>query len=302
MYPDQTQPVRLPRKPGSRRLLLAVAGATGALVATGAVALAGPHNQAASVLTTNAAQARAAGGAAQPAGGQPGGAQVRNGAATQSLGDSPYRDRRVPRNVRAILHDTQHQTIAVVDITASGGGTNTVAVRAWHLTPGFHAIHIHSVGICDPAGAKPFASAGGHFNPTGQPEGMQAGAFPVLRASADGTAAARFVTDGFQIAQLFGPTGTAVVLHALPDNYANIPTRYSTGGMPGPDAETNMTGDAGTRVACGVLTYPMAATPTASPTSSMPMPSMPTTPTSSMPMPTMDPTTPPSMAPANGGG
>jgi Cu-Zn family superoxide dismutase len=292
MYPDQTEPVRLRRRPGSRRLLLAVAGATGALLATGAVALAGPHRQAASVLTTNVAQPLAPGGVARP-----GGSLAGNGATAQSLGDSRDRNRRVPQNIRAVLHGTRHQTIAVVDITASGGGKNTVAVRAWHLTPGFHAIHIHSVGSCDPAGAKPFASAGGHFNPTGQPEGMQAGAFPVLRASADGTATAKFVTDGFQIAQLFQPTGTAVVLHALPDNYANVPTRYSTGGMAGPDAETNMTGDAGTRVACGVLTFPMAATPTASPTSSMPTMPMPT-----MPMPTIDPTTPPSMTPANDGG
>jgi Cu-Zn family superoxide dismutase len=43
-----------------------------------------------------------------------------------------------------------------------------------------------------------------------------------------------------------------VIVHASPDNYANIPTARYT---PAPDATTLSTGDAGGRVACGVVTH-----------------------------------------------
>jgi Cu-Zn family superoxide dismutase len=44
-----------------------------------------------------------------------------------------------------------------------------------------------------------------------------------------------------------------LILHALADNCANIPDRYQTGGVPGPDATTLATGDAGGRLACGLI-------------------------------------------------
>ena len=49
--------------------------------------------------------------------------------------------------------------------------------------------------------------------------------------------------------------GSAVMVHALPDNFANIPPeRYQqVNGAPGPDEMTMATGDAGKRVACGVI-------------------------------------------------
>ena len=53
--------------------------------------------------------------------------------------------------------------------------------------------------------------------------------------------------------ELLAGDGSAVVVHAGPDNFANIPNRYQAGGTPGPDAETRATGDSGARVACGVL-------------------------------------------------
>lgn len=181
-------------------------------------------------------------------------------------------------HVRVVLRDVNGNRTAQVDIYALEHGGNRVSVRAWNLTPGFHGIHIHAVGVCDPAGAKPFASAGGHFNPTGTAEGMQAGAFPVLLAGANGEAAAEFLDSNFKLRDLFGSTGAAVVIHALPDNYANIPNRYTAGGVAGPDMETQMTGDGGARVACGVIAKPRTSPqPSASPTGmgSMPMPSQP---------------------------
>jgi Cu-Zn family superoxide dismutase len=156
-------------------------------------------------------------------------------------------------HLRVELKDVHGKRAAQVDIARLEHGGNQVTVHAWNLTPGFHAIHIHAVGVCDPAGVKPFASAGGHFNPTGKPEGMQAGAFPVLLAGANGEAQAQFTDGNFAIGDLFGPAGTAIVIHAAPDNYANVPPRYLANGVAGPDTESQMTGDAGTRIACGVL-------------------------------------------------
>jgi Cu-Zn family superoxide dismutase len=56
------------------------------------------------------------------------------------------------------------------------------------------------------------------------------------------------------VRQLLDRDGSSVVIHALPDNKANIPPRYrQAGGAPGPDAETRKAGDSGRRVACGVI-------------------------------------------------
>ena len=71
----------------------------------------------------------------------------------------------------------------------------------------------------------------------------------------DGTAQLQFATGNFTVAELFDADGTAVIVHALPDNFANIPARYqsTTEGTFGPDSATLATGDAGGRVACGVV-------------------------------------------------
>jgi Cu-Zn family superoxide dismutase len=71
-----------------------------------------------------------------------------------------------------------------------------------------------------------------------------------LLVNADGTGTATFVTDRYAIVDLFDADGSAFIVHALADNYANIPTRYAPSG---PDATTLGTGDAGGRLACGVI-------------------------------------------------
>jgi Cu-Zn family superoxide dismutase len=70
---------------------------------------------------------------------------------------------------------------------------------------------------------------------------------PVLLVNTDGTGEGRFVSDRYGLADI---VGRALIVHAGPDNYANIPTRYAAGG---PDAATLATGDAGGRAACGVI-------------------------------------------------
>ena len=127
------------------------------------------------------------------------------------------------------------------------------------LSPGFHGVHIHSVGKCEansvaPTGGEPgdFLSAGGHFMAHGE---HASGDLTSLQVRKDGGALLETTTDGFTKADLLAGAGTSIVIHAGADNFGNIPAdRYNqVNGAPGPDQTTMMTGDAGKRVACGVI-------------------------------------------------
>lgn len=152
---------------------------------------------------------------------------------------------------RAVVRDRNGQRVAVVTLFNTSPGKVTVQLRARRLPPGFHGFHVHAVGVCDPATG--FTSAGGHFNPTGVPHDDHAGDLPVLLVNADGTAQATVSTDRFTIGQLLDADGSAMVVHAAADNYANIPTRYHShdANVFGPDQTTLSAGDSGDRIACG---------------------------------------------------
>jgi len=149
----------------------------------------------------------------------------------------------------ATVRDASGTNLGSVTLVAVGGKL-LVAGRLTGLAPGFHGFHIHAVGLCEP----PFTTSGGHLNPAGTNHGTHAGDLPLLKVSADGVAVSVTETDSVTLAQILDADGAAFIIHALPDNYANIPTRYSAGGVPGPDAATLATGDSGGRVACGVIT------------------------------------------------
>lgn len=124
-------------------------------------------------------------------------------------------------------------------------GAVTVFAHVRGLPPGFHGFHIHTTGVCEP---PDFMSAGGHFNPTGASHGDHAGDLPTLLVNEDGTGMLAATSDRFSLADLRDDDGSAVMVHELADNYANIPERYG-----GPDPDTLATGDAGSRLACGEL-------------------------------------------------
>lgn len=163
---------------------------------------------------------------------------------------------------RAKLRDASGAVVGELWLQRVGGKISVRAVVSG-LAPGFHGFHIHTTGTCDPSipvgQTSPFTSAGGHLNlVTGATHGMHSGDQPVLLVNADGTASARFQSDRYSIADLFDADGSAFIVHAGSDNYANIPTRYLSStpialGQTGPDAATSATGDAGSRVACGVI-------------------------------------------------
>ena len=125
----------------------------------------------------------------------------------------------------------------------SNGQTLTLAVLATGLEPGEHGFHLHTTGKCEAPG---FTSAGGHLNPGGNehgslnPQGKHLGDLPNLVVGASRSASADVDLGADTAAlreQLFDADGTAIVIHARADDYLSDPA-----------------GDAGSRVACGVLT------------------------------------------------
>jgi Cu-Zn family superoxide dismutase len=158
-----------------------------------------------------------------------------------SPGDSIARGN---EEARAQFQDVEGNPVGEVGLRQDVGDQVEVRVKVHDLPPGFHGFHVHMVGQCEP----PFTSAGGHLNleDTFHPE--HSGDMPVLLVNSDGTGKASFETDRFTLKDLFDEDGSAIMVHALPDNYANIPERYGE-----VDQETLETGDSGERIACGAI-------------------------------------------------
>ena len=114
-----------------------------------------------------------------------------------------------------------------------------------NLSPGVHAIHFHQNPKCE---APDFTSAGGHFNPTGahhglhNPAGPHAGDMENITVAADGSTNQTILDERVTLQpglpnSLFANGGTALVIHAKADDEVSDPA-----------------GNAGARIACGVIT------------------------------------------------
>ncbi|MDF5758499.1 superoxide dismutase family protein [Spongiactinospora sp. TRM90649] len=161
------------------------------------------------------------------------------------------------RLASAVIRDVEGNIAGRLTIAREGYGKSRVTVSVKGLSEGYHGFHIHGAGVCDPKAVdpatgkvSPFFTAGGHFDLTQSTHGRHSGDLPAVLAGADGTATSSVVTDRFRATQLADADGSAVIVHALADNLANIPERYAPDG---PDDATKRTGDAGGRVACGVI-------------------------------------------------
>ena len=110
------------------------------------------------------------------------------------------------------------------------------------LTPGAHGLHFHTTGRCK---GTNFADAGGHLNPTGKmhgamnPAGSHMGDLPNITADTSGNALMDIKLPGSAkklLAAIFDIDGTAIIIHAAPDDYMTDPS-----------------GNSGARFACGVF-------------------------------------------------
>jgi Cu-Zn family superoxide dismutase len=147
----------------------------------------------------------------------------------------------------ALLRDAKGKRVGTVVFRQRGGrGPVSVTARVRGLPAGFHGFHIHAVGQCNPRDG--FMSAMGHLKRGTQNHPTHIGDLPVLLVNRSGAGRLSTLSDRFDLRDLRDADGAAVIVHALPDNYANIPTRYQP--QP-PDQTTLNTGDAGDRLACG---------------------------------------------------
>jgi Cu-Zn family superoxide dismutase len=152
------------------------------------------------------------------------------------------------RNDKAKVHlrNAAGAEVGEVEFKQERDGVN-VEVDVHGLAPGFHGFHVHTVGSCV---GPDFVSAGGHFNLLGHNHPMHSGDMVSLLVNTDGSGEVSFTTASFKVADLFDADGSAVIVHAGADNFANIPVRYAPNG---PDATTLATGDSGARTACGTI-------------------------------------------------
>jgi Cu-Zn family superoxide dismutase len=147
----------------------------------------------------------------------------------------------VPRTFATALLQPTAGNAAHGEVALSVTGDVVVAkVHMEGLMPDSeHGIHVHETGNCKSSDGS---SAGGHFNPTGQPHGdpgqpHHAGDMPSVSADAYGR-----VDTTITLHDLapddgpYGVVGRAVVVHADPDDYHTQPA-----------------GNSGTRISCGVV-------------------------------------------------
>jgi superoxide dismutase, Cu-Zn family len=123
----------------------------------------------------------------------------------------------------------------------------TLRAKPEGISPGTHALHIHNVGKCEP----PFKSAGEHFDPIHKKhgffskDGKHIGDLPNIHVPENAPLIVEFLVPQLSLGggkySLFDSDGSALVIHQGADDYITDPA-----------------GNAGDRVACGVIEWPHA--------------------------------------------
>jgi superoxide dismutase, Cu-Zn family len=142
------------------------------------------------------------------------------------------------------LKDAQGKSVGTAMLWSKGAVPGVFMKLNLHdLPPGEHALHFHGKAQCE---APDFKSAGPHFNPDGKkhglesPDGHHAGDMNNFAVNGKGHARLKVlnkdVTLGDDSHSLFSNGGTALVIHAKAD-----------------DLKTDPAGNAGDRIACGVI-------------------------------------------------
>jgi superoxide dismutase, Cu-Zn family len=145
------------------------------------------------------------------------------------------------QTAKAALKDQKGVDVGTVDLTQTPTGV-LLKLSLKGVPAGDRAFHIHAVGKCE----APFTSAGGHFNPGGHKHGLlvgpgHAGDMPNLHIPASGVLEVEVLNTAVSLEKdkpnsVFQKEGTSIIIHAGKDDY-----------------KTDPTGNAGDRIACGVI-------------------------------------------------
>lgn len=146
------------------------------------------------------------------------------------------------QTAKASLKNADGKDVGSASLTQTPQGV-LITLSLKGIPAGEHAFHVHETGKCEP----PFTSAGGHFNPDKKKHGLMveaghhAGDMPNLHVPSSGEVTvevlnAMITLDKGEPNSVFKEGGTAVVIHAGKDDYKSDPA-----------------GDAGGRIACGVI-------------------------------------------------
>jgi Cu-Zn family superoxide dismutase len=141
----------------------------------------------------------------------------------------------------AVLYFSDGRPAGTAQLVAAGDTVSVVATLSG-FPQGTHAVHLHTTGKCEAPG---FTSAGGHLNPAmhqhgkDNPNGMHLGDLPNAEIAANGGGSISFELMGAKdtvLGEIYDADGTAIVVHEKADDYRTDPT-----------------GNAGSRLACGVF-------------------------------------------------
>ncbi len=140
------------------------------------------------------------------------------------------------------LFDAAGRAVGNVVLTADSAGLD-LKFDVHDLTPGAHGVHVHAAGRCE---RPDFLTAGAHLDDGAHhhgrlnPAGWHLGDLPNLLVGPDGTARVTLRlgsrSPGFELKRLFDGDGSAVIIHAGPD-----------------DGLTDPSGGSGARIVCGII-------------------------------------------------